>query len=252
MSATVAIVLARAGSKGVPNKNVADVAGRPCVAWTIEHALNTPELNGVVVSSDSPRVLTVARGMGAVAHDRDTSLATDHTPVDDAARSAVEYWVSLADAETTDDDAYIILYGNVPVRPHDLTSRAIEVLRNTGCDSVQSYAPVGKHHPWWTARLDTDGRVDPWEGDVLNHGVFRRQDLPPAFIPNGGVLVVTRRALFGRIEDVRPGAHAFLGHDRRGINTDEGDVVDIDSELDLIVANAILRSQAAPPLAKPA
>jgi len=86
----------------------------------------------------------------------------------------------------------------------------------------------------------TDGSVRPWEGDTLNHGVHRRQDLPPAYIPDGGVLCVTKRALELRIEGVEAGPHAFLGCDRRGIVTGEGEVVDIDSRVDLLVADALL------------
>jgi CMP-N-acetylneuraminic acid synthetase len=109
---------------------------------------------------------------------------------------------------------------------------------------VQSYSPVGKHHPWWTARVSEDGSVAPWEGEVLNHGVFRRQDLPGAHVPDGGVLAVTRRALFLDVPGVEPGPHAFFGRDRRGVLTGEGEVVDIDSRIDLLVADALLRERA--------
>src|SRR6185369_16134053 len=96
--------------------------------------------------------------------------------------------------------------------------------------------------PWWMARVDPEsGVVRPWEGETLNNNVFRRQDLPPAHIPDGGVLVVTRRALFRDIPGVPPGPHAFFGLDRRGILNDEGAVIDIDSPLDLATADAILR-----------
>jgi hypothetical protein len=57
-------------------------------------------------------------------------------------------------------------------------------------------------------------------------------------MPDGGVIAVRRASLF----DVREGEpHAFFGRDRRGIETQEGEVVDVDSELDLVVAEAILR-----------
>ena len=135
----------------------------------------------------------------------------------------------------------MILYANVPVRPLGLIDRAVRRMVETGCDSVQSYAAVGKMHPWWTARVDAaDGTVAPWEGDVLNHGVYRRQELPPAFVPDGGVLVVSRRALFGEIAGVQAGPHACFGLDRRGVVTGDGEVVDIDSRIDAIVAEAVL------------
>ncbi len=245
MTPAVAIVLARAGSKGLPGKNVAPVAGRPCVAWTIEAAQRASSVGLVALSTDDPRAAAVAREMGVVVIDRPPELAGDTATVDAAARHAVE---SLRDRMVDGRDAspVVILYGNVPVRPADLIDRAVGLLVESGCDSVQSYAPVGKHHPYWTARVEDGGRVRPWEGEVLNHGIYRRQELPPAFIPDGGVIAVTRRSLFCEVEGVVPGPHAFFGADRRGVLTGEGDVVDVDGAVDLAVADAMLRQRGAP------
>jgi hypothetical protein len=108
---------------------------------------------------------------------------------------------------------------------------------------VQSYARCGKHHPWWTARVGEDGRVAPWEGSVLNHGVFRRQDLPPAYVPDGGTMALRVAALMLRVSGSGDGPHAFFGRDRRGIETADGEVVDIDTRVDLLVADALLRER---------
>lgn len=230
---TLGVILARAGSKGLPGKNTRLVASQPCVAWTLDHALASESLDEIIVSSDDADVLEIARERSVVTHARDPHLASDTATVDDAVRSAIN--------DRNDADAIVILYGNVPVRPPDLIDRAVSVLHKTRCDSVQSYCPVGKHHPWWMTTLGSDGEaVQPWQGDTLNHSVYRRQELPPAFIPDGGVLAVTREALFCEIPGVDPGPHAFLGRDRRGVKTREGEVIDIDSEIDLLVADAIL------------
>src|SRR5262249_27632245 len=148
---------------------------------------------------------------------RSSDLAGDRATVDAAAREATlqtdrrEYAHVLHLPRTTHgQDALpharspiVILYANVPVRPAGLIDRAAARLIETGCDSVQSYAPVGKYHPWWMARIDpVNGDVRPWEGDVLNHNIFRRQDLPPCYVPDGGVIAVTRRALFREIPGV--------------------------------------------------
>jgi CMP-N,N'-diacetyllegionaminic acid synthase len=234
MEGALAIILARGGSKGVPGKNVAVVGGKPCIAWTIEHALKTAGIRRVVVSSDDAAALQVASQLGVEGIKRPGHLATDTATIDDAARHA--HMVSGPYSETM---PIVILYANVPVRPRDLTQRALERLAH-GCDSVQSYARVGKHHPWWTVKVSDQGEVAPWEGKVLYHGVYRRQELPPAFVPDGGVIAVTRASLFGEIAGVQSGPHAFFGKDRRGIINDEGAVVDIDSKIDLFVADAIL------------
>jgi len=230
----LALILGRAGSKGVPGKNTAMVAGRPCVMWTIDHARDAHRVSRIAVSTDDEAMQRMAIDGGVDVVARPAALAADDATIDDAARHAVEAlgWTGGPIA---------ILYANAPVRPAGLVDRAVNLLEETGCDSVQSVARVGKHHPWWTARIEGDSRLAPWEGDTLNHGVYRRQDLPAAYIPDGGALVVSREALFGEIPGVAPGPHAFLGADRRAVPTEEGEVIDIDTSIDLIVADALLR-----------
>ncbi len=242
----LAVIIGRAGSKGVPGKNAMPIAGRPCAKWTIERALASDTVGSITLSSDDPRLLTLARDLGIGVAERSKELAGDTATVDAAVREAV----TQLEADTLGGTALpvttpiVILYANVPVRPAGLIDRAVRRLLETSCDSVQSYAPVGKMHPYWMARVESEtGHIAPWQGAILNHNIYRRQDLPPAHIPDGGVLVVTRRALFGEIVGVPPGPHACFGLDRRGVLNNEGDVVDIDSPIDALVAEAILSKQ---------
>ncbi len=239
---TLALVIGRAGSRGLPGKNALEIAGKPCVAWSIEHALAARRIDEVAVSTDCPAISAVARRYGVEVVDRPPLLAADTATVDDVARHAI--------AERDDPAAVIaLLYANVPVRPRGLVDDAIDLLVRTEAHSVQSYAPVGKRHPLWTAVGDPDdGGVRPWSGDVLNGGVHRRQDLPPAHQPDGGVLVVTRAALFRRV-GAPAGPHAFLGTRRHGLVLPEGAVVDIDNDIDARVAAALLEEPRAAPAA---
>ncbi len=237
----VAIVLGRAGSKGVPGKNTRTIAGKPCAQWTIEHAMATPGVALTMVSTDCPRLKTIASALGATVIDRPDELAGDRATVDDAARHAMRAIETSHPWTASPTTPVLVLYANVPVRPGDLSSRALGLLRTTGCDSVQSYERVGKHHPWWMVRLEEDsGELRPWEGEVLNHGVHRRQDLPPAYLPDGGVIALTRRALMLEVEGAGDGPHAFFGRDRRGIVSTPGSVVDIDEEADVVRAESML------------
>lgn len=237
-----AIILARAGSKGLPGKNLRDIAGKPCVCWTIDaarEAMAAGAVARVALSADGPALSQIASRAHIEFIERPASLAGDTARVDDAARHAV-IELELAGPSHGPCDPVVILYGNVPVRPRGLIERAVTLLRESGAHSVQSYAPVGKYHPWWTAVVGERGDVRPWEGDVLNHGVFRRQDLPAAHVPDGGVIVVTRAALMLEL-GVADGPHAFFGRERRGVVNAEGAVIDIDNEIDAMVADAVLR-----------
>jgi CMP-N-acetylneuraminic acid synthetase len=245
--ASIAIILARAGSKGVPGKNAAPIAGKPCIAWTIEYALRSRSM--VALSTDDPRITDLARTRYPQLEliPRPAHLASGTARIDDAARHAIQTLESKHAELKHPETRIILLYGNVPVRPPGLIERALHTLAAPGTDSVQSYQPVGKNHPWWTARLDPEtNEVRPWEGEVLNHGIYRRQDLPPAFIPDGAILAMTRRALFLEVPGVSAGPHAFFGKTRRGIIS-PGPVIDIDSPLDLAVADAMLRASTVTP-----
>lgn len=226
----LAIVLARAGSKGLPHKNALSVGGKPMLSWTLGHALQSRHIDRVVLSTDGPALAEVGRqtpGVEVVL--RPEELADDSATVDAAARHAVSHLISL-------HESVVILYGNVPARPIDLSDRALELLHQTGADSVQSVCPVGKHHPYWMKRIGEDAALLPYEDNT----VYRRQDLPPVYELDGGVIAVTRSSLF----TVRAGEpHAFLGADRRAVVTQPGEVVDVDHAADLDLAAAALARQ---------
>ena len=226
----VAVVIGRAGSKGLPGKNLLPIGGKPMIAHSVDHACGSQLVGRVLCSTDGAEIAAAAEDAGAEIVMRPADLASDTATVDSALRHAITD--SASDAEYV-----VMLYGNVPIRPPGLVDRAVEELVRSGADSVQSYGPVGKHHPYWTVRIDDHGVVDAWQ----DHEVYRRQDLPPAFIPDGGVVVVTRSSLF----DVGSGhPHAFLGKVRRGIKNPEGSVVDVDDRVDYLLARALFEERA--------
>ena len=225
-ASATAVVIGRAGSRGLPGKNAMMVAGRPMIARSVDRAVEARSVGRVLCSTDGERIARAAEAAGAEVIMRPAEFADDHATIDSAVRHAI-------DAGGDEAKWVVILYGNIPVRPEGLVDRAVDLLVSSGADSVQSYSPVGKHHPFWTCRVDEHSRVSQWEPNR----VHRRQDLPEAFIPDGGVLAVTRKALF----DVDPeDPHAFLGKDRRGIRNPAGSVIDVDDEIDLLVAEAML------------
>lgn len=227
---TLTVIIARAGSKGLAGKNALTVAGRPMLAWTIEHAQGSHLAGQIVLSTDGEELARVGRSMGVTVIKRPAHLANDTATIDSAARHAVE---TVESQSGTSFDAVVILYGNIPVRPADLTDRAVAKLKETGCDSVQSVYPVEKMHPYWMKKLGDDGELLMYEPN----NVFRRQDLPPVYMLNGGIIAVTRKSLFNWRPD---SPHAFLGEDRRAVVNAPEDVIDIDSRLDLLVAEAVL------------
>ena len=229
----LAVIIARAGSKGLPGKALRKLDGKPLVAWSIEHALGSGSVDDVVLTSDGQDILDVGRGFSIKTYDRPASRSTDLSTIDDAVRHGVECWEAEHSKQV---DHVAILYGNVALRPRDLTDRAMTRLAESGCDSVQTVYPVGKMHPLWMRKLG-----GPSGDELVNYQpneIYRRQDLPPVYMLNSGVLAVKRTHLFA-VDPAHP--HAFLGEDRRAIVTGDLDVIDVDDEFDLAFAETVLR-----------
>ncbi len=230
------VIIGRAGSKGFPCKNSKLLLGRPMVWYSLEDAAQAKSVERIVVSTDCSTMgqqaeewiaahrHSLAAGKSSTLVKRPQSLAGDKATVD----SAVRHAVAEADAEVV-----VILYGNVPIRPDGIVDRAVERLISSRASSVQSYAPVGKYHPYWEVTMSEAGEVTPY----VDNCVYRRQDLPPVYVPDGGVIAVRREFL---MQEVEGAPHAFLGPRRLGIVNGIGEVIDIDDPIDLTVAEAVL------------
>jgi N-acylneuraminate cytidylyltransferase len=177
----------------------------------------------------------MAVNAGFEAIDRPAELAGSDASVQAAMLHAMSQVESASDFRA---DALVVLYGNCPVRGEGMIDRAIEKLAATGCDSVRTFCPVGKWHPTWMSKLDDDGNVTPLQAN----SVHRRQDLAPLFLHDGGAVVVSRASMLRGRENPKD-AHAFFGVDRRGIETEPGEVVEVDHQRDLYWAEAVLRER---------
>lgn len=232
---TIAVILARAGSKGLPDKCVLPLLGRPVIAYSIDHALAAQGVKAAILTTDSKRAAALGIEAGILVLRRPAELAIDTARVDAVVRHAVEWYEARAGEQI---DAVAILYGNVPVRAEGIVARCITHLEETCCSSVRTVAPVTKQHPDWIHRLDGDRMVQ-----FRPNSIHRRQDLEPLYYHDGAVVAVTRGSLFAAADS--PDPHAFFGPDRRAVVQEPSDTVDIDTVLDLRLAEAILRHQQA-------
>ena len=234
---TLGVILARAGSVGLADKHVRPLLGRAVIQYTFDHADAADRLDRVVVSTDSAGVKRLARAAGLDVIDRPAELATGDASVQDVMLHAMHAAEAAGDFYA---DSLVVLYGNVPVRPAGAIDAAVDLLHETGCDSVRSFSPVGKWHPSWMAKLHND-RVEP----VQRGSIHRRQDLAPLFLHDGAVVAVSRRSmLFGEESPGDP--HAFFGVDRRGVRVGMGETVEVDHARDLYWAEAVLRDRQQP------
>ena len=197
------LIPARGGSKGVPDKNVRLLAGRPLLTYTADAACQSGVIDRLVLSTDSPEIADIGRRAGVeVPFMRPAALAADDTPMLPVVQHAIE-----ALAQTGwQPELVVLLQPTSPLRrPHHVRS-AVDMLHATGADSVVSVVELPRHlSPDYVMRIDA-GRLVPFLPDGAN--ITRRQDARSAYVRDGTVYVFWRRTLerFGSIygEDARP------------------------------------------------
>lgn len=231
----LAVIPARAGSVGVPHKNVRHCGGKPLMAWSIEAALQSKWVTRTVVSSDSPAYLQIARVCGADTVLRPAEIA-DGAPgmMDRAVRHAL-----LAEAEAP--DLVVTLQPTVPDRRPGLVDDCIRRLLETEGDSLFTAEPLP--YVWW--RTDRAEFAEDAIWATNNPGQVTRQEMPPRNLhwKQDGSVYVTRpwllvcdtpgmsrppRKLGGRIQ-VFPNEWT----------------IDIDTEAQFQAADALMRARVA-------
>lgn len=220
------VIPARGGSKGVPRKNLRTVAGRPLICWTIDHAVEVPGDVRVVVSTDDPEIAEVAREAGAeVPFLRPAALAQDTTATEPAVAHAIG---ELADRGFA-PSGVVLLQATSPIRLEGTVARAVARFREGGVDSLVGVVP---QTPFlWHME-------NPPRAEYAVDRRPRRQELDEAsfLYRETGSLYVTRTDLY-TVPGNRIGGHVEL------FVMDEIEGIDIDSEMDLRLADAVLRDR---------
>ncbi|MBF0323935.1 MAG: acylneuraminate cytidylyltransferase family protein [Alphaproteobacteria bacterium] len=214
----LAVIAARGGSKGLPRKNVLDVAGRPMIAWSVEAARNSTLIDRAIVSTDDEEIATAARAAGGeVPFLRPPALATDTISVYDALFHASDtiggHW-----------DYLVLLQATSPLRTAADIDGCIRACSDAQAPAALSVTQSPKP-PEWMVRLDGDGRMQPLLApDDRN----RRQDFVPTYIPNGAVYVA-------ELEWLRR-TRIFMSAETRAFVMPPERSVDVDTMLDLVAA----------------
>ncbi len=225
---TLALIPARGGSKGLPRKNVLNVAGKPLIAWTIEAALASNHSDAVVVSTDDAEIADLARAHGAeVPFMRPAELALDTSPSIDAVLHALD---TLAEAGR-EFDLLALLEPTSPLRaPGDL-DRAIELLaaNEADADAVVSVGEVHMEHPSIVKRI-VGGRLEPYVPESVK--VTRRQDLDRAYFPYGVVYL-------SKVSSLRE-TKSFYPERTMPMLIERWQNYEVDDVYDLLVVDAIL------------
>ncbi len=219
----LAIIPARGGSKGVPRKNIRDVAGKPLIAWTIAAARKSVYIDRLILSSDDPEIIRVAGEWGCEApFVRPAELARDDTPGIDPVLHALG---ALPDKY----DYVVLLQPTSPLRAAEDIDGCIEKCRQTAAGACVSVTVPDKS-PYWMYTLDDQAEMRPLLETAGQ--ITRRQDMPAVYALNGAVYVARTDWLAAARTFVAAGTHAYI--------MPAGRSLDIDSETDLLLAGLLL------------
>lgn len=221
----LALIPARGGSKGIPRKNIREMAGKPLIAWTVEAARAVAGVDAVVVSTEDDEIAEVARAAGAdVPFMRPAELAADQTPGIDPVLHALDMLPQY--------DAVLLLQPTSPLRTVADIEGVLALAIQTGAPSIVSVCEPDDH-PNWMYRIGAEGRLEP----VLPiPPAARRQDLPPVYSLNGAIYYADAAWLRNW--------KSFVGPETLGYTMPSDRSVDIDGPLDWRLAELLLKDRA--------
>ena len=127
----MAVIPARGGSKGLPRKNILDIAGRPLITHTVAHALGASVIDRVYVSTDDAEISEIASEAGAVVIDRPIELSGDQATTEQALEHALAIMLEEYNLEP---EILVLLQCTSPIRGSEDIDAAVEV-----DESQQSY-----------------------------------------------------------------------------------------------------------------
>lgn len=219
----LAIIPARGGSKGIPDKNIAPLGGMPLIGWTIKAARLSKHIDDMILSSDDHRIIEEARRLGCNApFNRSPELATDTSAAIDVVMDALDRILGY--------DIVVLLQPTSPLRTAADIDGCLRAMLISAAPAAVTVRPA-LEHPYLTFSRGDQGRLthfaQPPEGASL-----RRQDLPDAWCLNGAVYTA-------RCDWLRT-SRSFLSPQTVGFPMPSDRSIDIDTPDDLARVRSIV------------
>lgn len=225
MSGVIAVIPARSGSKGLKDKNIRNMSGKPLLAYTIEAAIESGIFDCVHVSTDSGQYAEVALRYGAeIPFLRAPEYATDTA----ATWDVVKYVIHEYEKTGKCFDIVMLLQPTTPLRTAEDIRGAYELMFQKHANAVVSVCEVD-HSPLWADTIPEDGNM---KGFVKKeYREIPRQQMPSYYRVNGAIYVVKTECLDDMSDLYENHCYAYKMSREQSI--------DIDSEMDFVMAEAI-------------
>ena len=225
----IAIIPARSGSKGLKDKNIKLLNGKPLMVYSIEAAAKSAVFDTIFVSTDSVEYANIAEKAGADVHFlRSVINSSDKASSWDTVREVIQNF----EREGKLFDEIMLLQPTSPLRTSEDIRNAIEVMRDKNALAVESLTEMD-HSPLWSNTLPEDGNMD---GFTNEYSDLPRQELPTYYRLNGAIYLIKNNLLKEQDKYMfSKKCFAYVMPQERSI--------DIDTELDFIIAETMMRQK---------
>lgn len=231
MTRRLCTICARGGSKGVPGKNIRDLAGMPLIAHSIAQARASGLFALIAVSSDAADIRETAMQWGAdLAIPRPADMASDAA----AKLPAIRHAILAAEAHAgTTFTTLVDLDTTSPLRLPDDIAATVAMVESGGAGNVLTVAPAHRSPYFNMLETDGDGRVHL--SKPLPATVVRRQDAPPCYDMNASIYTWARHPFIDApyVIDARTRLHV-MPRERS---------IDIDDEVDFAIVDFLMRQR---------
>lgn len=220
----LAIIPARSGSKGLKDKNIKMMNGKPLIAYTIEAAQNSKIFEDIIISTDSEKYAEIVKKYGvSVPYLRDKKLANDNAKSSDVI-------LDILNRVEKKYDSFIMLQPTSPLRTEKNIIEAYKMYLEKKANSVVSVCEM-EHSPLWANTLNEEKRMDSFlKGIAVNRN---RQELETYYRINGA-LYIANVEYFKKYQD-------FYYKDSYAYIMEKENSIDIDDELDFKIAEYLIK-----------
>lgn len=231
MSDILCTICARGASKGVENKNIKELNGKPLIAYTIEQAKSSGLFEHIVISTDSDDIASIAKKCGAeVFFKRSAKMSSDTAGkldvIKDAFMRSEEYYNRRFD--------YLIdLDVTAPLRSVEDIIKSFNQFKENKNDNLITAMPSRRSPYFNLVEQDKDGKV--YLSKKLDASVLRRQDTPKSYDMNASIYIWKRETILNKNSIFLENTGLYVMPEERSI--------DIDNKLDFEFVEYLIRKQ---------
>jgi CMP-N-acetylneuraminic acid synthetase len=235
MKKMLTVIPIRSNSKGVKNKNIASLAGKPLVYHVIAAAKKSKVCNKIIVSTDSEEYAKIAEKSGAeIPFIRPKSLGKSNVRLHHVLKHAIEFF----DNNNQVFDSVLSLQATVPLVKPTTIKKVVNNFESSNCDSIGTISEIRHGHPYISKKLV--GKENNIAKDFLPLKLdvprYPRQKRPSLYYFNGSIFI-RKRSLITNIDE----STNCMGHKPRTYLMDEKESINIDSKFDFLLAEIIYK-----------